>query len=192
MKNYYFGSGLFAVVMLSSLAYAAFGAEAPVEKPVGPPASMTINDCLLVLQGLQAIDEHIVIIGNAPNQQTVKQSYEYGGNFRMNFLAHNIRVLTAVQQDAQAEQQKILRNILAKMPPVQEKDKEGKPTNKEHPATEISAGTPEAVEYDKRLKELTGAPCLTDLTHFKDSDLKLDKNELPGWALANLEKIRDK
>jgi hypothetical protein len=168
-----------AVCLVSITACAA---EAPAQKPAGPPASMSINDCLLVLQGLNAIDEHMVVIGKSPNEQIVKQSYEYGpGGFRLNVLAHNIRVLTAIQQDAQTEQQKILRDILNKMPP-----KDGKP------AVEIAAGTPEAIEYDKRLKELTAGPCLADLAHFKEPDLKLDKNELPGWALANLDKIRDK
>ena len=170
----------------------AIAAEAPVHAKPGPMSTMTINECLLVLQALNAIDQHIVIIGTPPNQQTVQQSYEYGGNFRLNVLAHNVHALSALQQDAQGEQQKILRDILAKMPPVKEKDKDGKETGTEKPATEIPANTAEAVEYDKRLKELTAAPCLADLTHFKDADLNLDKNQLPVWALSNLEKIRDK
>lgn len=177
---------------IAILPIVATAAEAPVQSKPGPSSSMTINECLLVLQALTAIDQHIVIIGNAPNQQTVQQSYEYGGNFRLNVLAHNVHALTALQQDAQSEQQKTLRDILAKMPPVKEKDKDGKETGAEKPATEIPANTPEAIEYDKRLKELVTAPCLADLIHFKDADLNLDKNQLPIWALSNLEKIRDK
>lgn len=171
----------FTTILLTAAIGAAHAAEAPItEKKI--PSSMTINDCLLILQGMQAIDEHIVVVGKEPNQQLVKQSYEYGpGGFRLNFLARNIRMLTDLQQTAQAEQQKILRDILNKMP-----QKDGKAP------TEIQPGTDEATEYDKRLRELTGAPCLADLAHFKESDLKLDKNELPGSALANLEKIRDK
>jgi hypothetical protein len=173
----------FFTILFTAAIGAAHAAEAPVPKPAGLPATnLTLNDCLLILQGLQAIDEHIVVVGKEPNQQLVKQSYEYGpGGFRLNVLAHNIRVLTDLQQTAQAEQQKILRDILQKMPA-----KDGKP------ATEIPAGTEEAIEYDRKLKELTSAPCLADLTHFKEQDLKLDKNELPAAALANLEKIRDK
>jgi hypothetical protein len=162
----------------------AAAAEAPVKKDfVMPPSSggITIKECLEILQGLNAIDQHIVIIGKAPNQQTVQQSYEYGGNFRINVLAHNIHALSALQQDAQAEQQRILRGILAKMP-----EKDGKP------ATEIPTGTPEAADYDKQLRELTSAPCLADLVHFKEPDLNLDQNGLPAWALSNIEKIRDK
>jgi hypothetical protein len=173
---------LFFTILFTAVIGAASAAEAPVQKPAAPQSSLTLNDCLLILQGLQAIDEHIVIIGKEPNQQLVKQSYEYGpGGFRLNFLAHNIRVLTDLQQTAQAEQQKILRDILAKMPPKDDK-----------PATEIPPGTPDALEYDRRLRELTGAPCIAELTHFREHDLKLEKNELPGSALANLDKIRDK
>jgi hypothetical protein len=173
MKRMFFGAVIIAITAFSIAA--AFSAEPP-------KLTLTINECLLALQGFNAIDEHLIVIGEKPHEQTVKQSYEYGpGGFRINVLAHNIHALTQVQQDAQAEQQKIFRDILAKMPPVNGK-----------PAAEIPAGTPEAMEYDAKLRDLTSAPCTADLVHFRDADLHLDKNELPAWALSNLEKLHDK
>lgn len=190
MKKLYLALTAAAVLLTPAIAKPA---EAPVKKPEGIQSSVTINECLMILQALNNIDEHIVIVGKEPNQQLVKQSYEYGpGGFRLNFLAHNIRILTTIQQDAQAEQQKILRDILAKMPPVALKDKDGKETGDTKPAFEIQPNTPEAIEYDKKLKELTAAPCLADLTHFREGDLKLEKNELPASSLSSLDKIRDK
>lgn len=174
---------LFLAAAITVLPMLATAAEAPVKKDyvMPPTSSLSVKDCLEILQALTAIDQHVVIIGKEPNQQTVQQSYEYGGNFRLNILAHNIHALTTLQQDAQAEQQRIFRDVIAKVP-----EKDGKP------AIEIPAGSSEAVEYDKRLRELTASPCLADLAHFKEPDLNLDKNGLPAWALANLEKIRDK
>ena len=186
---------LIAILATGFLISPVFAAEAPV-KPAGPPSTgLTLNDCLLILQATRDIDEHLIVLGTAPNQQLVKQSYQYTASpgFRMNFLAHNIRILTTIQQDAQAEQQKIHRDILAKIPQdklADEVGKDGKPTGKK--VQEIPAGSPEAAEYDEKLKTLTAAPCVADLAHFKETDLNLGVNDLPASALVNIEKIRDK
>lgn len=166
----------FTVLFIAGISPAiATAQQAPVKSsPPTAASSLTINDCLLILSGLNAIDQHDVVVGNKPNEQVYKQSYEYGsGSFRI-ALARNIGVLTVIQQAAQAAQQRIFGEVAKG-------------------ATKIEPGTPEAIEYDKRLKELTGAPCSADIVRIKDSELmKVERNELPAWALSNLEKIRDK
>lgn len=164
--------GLATAIASIVLPCAAYAADEP---------RITINDCLLILQGLTAIDQHQVIIGKSPNEQVVTQSYQYDSGAFRGAIAHNISVLTPIQTAAQTAQRAIETEIRQKIPP-----KDG------HLAA-IEPGSIEAFEYDRRLRELIDAPCKADLVRLRDSDLfKFPGNELPASAVANLEKIRDK
>lgn len=175
----------FLTILFMAACAPAIAAEAPVKTEAALPSTgMTLNDCLLILQGLNAIDEHIVLFGKPGEQQTIKLAYEYGsGTFRA-ALGSNIRILTTLQQGAQADQQKILLEVF--------KGKGGTPPDKDASSEEKAEFAKQSIAYDKQLKELTAAPCAVQLTRIKVSDLKLEKNELPASALANLDKILDK
>lgn len=166
-----------AVTAFAFLIVPAFAQVAPVKQDVSSamnPDKLTINDCLIVLNGLNALDGHSVIINaGKPNETVITQSYEFGNGSLRGDIAENIALLTAIQKTSQEAQQKIFNDVA-----------KGE--------TEIKPGTPKAIEYDRQLKELIGRPCLAPIKKIKFGDLKLDKNEIPSSVLATLDKIREK
>jgi hypothetical protein len=165
---------LAAAVCLSSVS-ASTGAQAPVKQEPGLPSSgLTINDCLLILQGLNSLDgRQVVVNAGKSNEQVVLQAYEFGNAKLRLDIAHDLAILSAVQKDSQAVQQKIFLEV-----------GKGSP--------DIKPGTPELLDYNNQLKDLMARPCLADVSRIKAGDLKLDKNDIPGSVLAAIDKILDR
>lgn len=164
----------FFTILFIAGAGPAIAQQAPVKTTGLLDTGLTINDCLLILQGMNAIDQREVVVqAGKPNEQVVRQSYEYGNGALRLAISRNISVLTGVQRDAQAAQQRIFVEVVKGAP-------------------DIKPGTPEAIEYDRQLRELTSKPCQVDLVRIKDADLKLDRNEIPAAVLSNLDKIRER
>lgn len=140
------------------------------------PDNMTLGDCLGILTGLQSIDNgrSVIIKIGTPQEQVVQQPFEFGSATLRLGIARNITTLSAIQKDAQVVQQKIFAEVA-------KGDSEIKPSDSARVA-----------QYDKQLKELMARPCSVNLVKIKDSDLKLDRNEIPANALALIDRIRDK
>lgn len=164
-----------AVLMIIGLTAAAAAAQSPAKTdPPKPPAELTLNDCLTLLPGLNGLDgrTYVVNAGKA-TEQAVTLPYEFGNSRLRLDIARNIAQLVAVQRDADQVRQKIFMEV-------------GKG------APEIKPGSPESVEYDRQLRELTARPCGVTLARIKAKDLKLDKNEIPGSVIGALDKILDR
>lgn len=152
----------------------ALAALIPLQAHAQTTAPLTINDCLVILSGLNALDGHQVIVNaGKANESTLQLPYEFGNGALRGDIADNIAALTIVQRTSQDAQSKIFYDVA-----------KGE--------TEIKPGTQQGIEYDKQLRELTARPCSAQLKKIKTSDLKLDKNEIPASVLAALDKIRDK
>lgn len=167
-----------------TLTLSASAAQAPVKPELGLPATgLTINDCLLILNGLNALDERKVILRQGkPDEAVERVPFEFAkGGLRLD-ISHNIAVLSAIQREAQPAQQKIFYEVLRSVP-------EKSPGV---PATEIAPGTPAGAEYDRQMKELAARPCSAQLTRINAGDLNLDKNQIPVGVLALLDKVLDR
>lgn len=132
---------------------------------------LTVNDCLVVLSGLTQMDQV---------ERTKPFDFPRGG-VRLD-IAHNMAVLTAVQNDAQPAQQKIFNQVLKTVPA----GADGKT------AVVIQPGTDAALEYDRLLRELTAKPCRATITRLKVDDLNLDKNQLSLGVLSAIDRILDR
>lgn len=153
---------------------------APVPKSV-PESGLTINDCLLILQGLERMDEKRTIVLNRgkPNESSVQEAYEFPKVGVLLDIAHNIALLNGVKRDAQPVQQKIFFQILKTVP-------EPKPGT---PATAIPAGTSQEEEYNLKMFEMTSKPCRVQLTRINAPDLPAS---LPVSVLALIDQILDR
>lgn len=166
-----------SIALTMMFASLAFAQAAPVKQEPSAainPSGLTLNDCLTVLTGLNALDGYQVVVNaGKPNEQVIVRSYEFSNGDLRGDIADNIATLTAIQKTAQEAQAQIFRDVA-----------KGE--------TEIKPGTPQVTEYDRQLKELTTRSCSAQLKKIKTSDLKLNKNEIPGSVLAALDKIREK
>lgn len=167
------------ILSVTALAVGAAAAQAPVRQDPAEalnPGKMTVLDCLQILGGLNEIDSkrQVVINAGKPNEQVVELVYEFGNGRLRQDLARNIALLSIVQRDSEAARQKVFAEVAKGAP-------------------EIKPGTPEATEYDRQMRELTGRPCPIDgLIRIKASELKLDRNEIRAAPLAAIDKILDK
>lgn len=170
-----------ALVLLAGMLSPAFAQQAkgaPTENPLRPqvksePEGLSITDCLTILNGLNAMDMHQVIINaGKANEAVANMPYEFNNGALRGDIADNIAVLSNIQRVQQEAQQKIFYDVAKG-------------------DLEIKPGTEKAVEYDRQLRELTGRPCMAQLKKIKTSDLKLDKNEIPSSILAAISKIRE-
>jgi len=173
-----------AVAMIAAPAVCAQGPEQPKATPHNldkaspaasgtPEAGLSINDCLIILQGLNGLDLHQVVLNQGkPNEQIANLPYEFGSARLRLDIGRNIAELGAVQRAAQATQEKITAEI-------------GK-------GEEIKPGSKEATERDNQIRELLNQPCRAHLEHIKAEQLRLEKNEIPSSILAALDKILDR
>lgn len=161
---------IFFAIPFAVLATTALGADKPAAPP---PSTLTVNDCLVILQGLNGLDLHQVVVNQGkPNEQVAMIPFEFGSARLRLTIGHNLAELGAVQRDAQAAQQKIQAEI-------------GK-------GGEIKPGTPANLELDRQVRDLLTQPCRASIDHIQGADLKLDKNEIPGSVLGALDKILDR
>lgn len=141
--------------------------------PAWSADALKLSECLAIMQGLNALDGHPVVIASGkPNEQVINQPYEFGNAALRLDIAKNLSALGAVQRDAQSAQQKITAEI----------SKGG----------EIKPGSTENLALDRQLRELLDHPCDVELKRIKAADLKLDRNEIPGSVLAAIDPILDR
>lgn len=169
---------IFTVLFTLAPAFAgAHAQQAPVQQdPVAamtaPKDKMTIQECLSVLAGLQALDgRRVIVSAGKPTEGAETISYKFSGKLR-DTISHNIYQLSQVQQEGQAANRRILNEV-----------------GKGNP---VAPGSKEAIELDSRLSDYMARPCKADLEHIRDADLRLDENDIPGSVLALIYKIRDK
>lgn len=134
-------------------------------------SGMTVGDCLIVLSGLNRMDE----LERAKPFEFAK------GSLRLD-LSRNIAALTAVQNQVQPVQQKIFNQVLKTVPP----QSDGKP------AVGFNQGTDAALEYDRLLREVTDQPCTANVVRISAADLNLEKNQLPIGVLSAIDRILDR
>jgi hypothetical protein len=153
----------------------AIAAEAPIKQDPPQPgaeAGLTIAECLGIMGGLNALDGRRVIVGAGKATESAETvSYKFPGKVR-DAISHDLFVLTQVQQEAQAANRRTMNEV-------------GK-------GDLIKPGSKENLEFDSRMAEYTSRPCKVELDHLRDTDLKLDENDIPGSVLALIYKIRDK
>lgn len=171
---------ILAAVLLST---SAFAAEAPV-KPELPKSDMTIDECLVVLSGLESLDGYQTVVNEGkPNVQVVNRSYVFGNGVLRADIAHDITALRDVRKAAQESQQGIFKEVAKGAPDIPQTVAGA--DGKEHP-------NPLYAEYIRQLNQATGKPCSAIPTHISIKDLKLETNEIPGSVLSALDKMLDK
>ena len=163
------GAGLFLIA-------SSFASEVPVKKEmtVGE-AGMTIQDCLGILVGLNALDvgARKIVAEGKPTESGETIRFKLPPKVR-DAMSHNLFVLSQVQQEAQAANRRVQLEIME--------------TNSEP----IKPGTKENMTFDARMTEYTARPCTVALDHIRDADLDLDHNDISASVLSLLTKIRDK
>lgn len=146
--------------------------SAPVLADDAP--KLTMNDCVTILQGLQQLDGHQVILNEGkPNESTVQQPYRFGSATLRLDIGQNIARLTPLTALIEKTRQQIFSEVAKG-------------------SADIKPGTPEMAEYSKQLVALGESACPVALIPLKGADLKLDVNEIPGTVLAALGKILEK
>lgn len=162
----------FAAAPAFALAQQAPVQQDPVTAITAPKDKMTVQECLGVLAGLQALDgRRVIVSAGKPSEAAETIAYKFSGKLR-DTISHNIFLLSQVQQEGQAANRRIQNEI-------------GK-------GNAIAPGSKEAIELDGRLSDYMARPCKADLEHIRDADLRLDENDIPGSVLALIYKIRDK
>jgi hypothetical protein len=166
---------LLAATLALAIIAPAFSAEAPPAQTPEPPRTATVipkpqftlNECMTIQRGLKALD------GN----------YKFGNGALRGTLGQNQARLQEVATEIDQARQKIFAEIAKGAPEI-------KPTIQDENKKEQP--NPDFVEYNKQLMALGESPCHATLIHFKRDDLKLDVNEIPGSALADVDRIMDK
>jgi hypothetical protein len=164
----------------------AIANEAPV-KPEPPKPTMTIDECMTVLAGLEALDGYTTIIKEGkPDAQVVVRSYVFGNGALRDDIAQNLTALRDVRRSTQETQNAIVKEIGkgANDIPAQIMGPDGKQL----------ISNPDYVEYVRQVNQLTAKPCNAIPVPIRLKDLKLDINEIPNSTISNLGKIlvRDK
>lgn len=134
------------------------------------PAKMTIADCQAVLVGLNGLDGRAEMTKDGA---AVTVPYQFGNGALRLAIQQNIAALNGVQQAFVKVQQDLFREIAGS-------------------ATEIKPNTLEFAKYQKAVMDAQASPCDVTLVRIKASDLKLDKNEIPGSVLGALDRILDR
>lgn len=173
---------IFTAITASLLASASFAkaADSP-SAPTAPrlsvlpeptPPGLTINDCLILLQGLNGLDLHQVVLNaGKPNESIAQLPYDFQNATMRLKIGRNIAELGAVQREAQAVQEKITAEVSK--------------------GEELKPGSKEMAIRDGQIRDLLNQPCRAHLERFNASDLRLDRNEIPSSILAALDKILD-
>lgn len=161
-------------IVLAALAiiFGTLAAGAEEKKP------LTVAEALSLLQALRNLDGRIVVVKNGANESTVTLPWEFGsGTLRLR-IARNVSALAGVERSLEEARQKIVAEILQKMP------------SKDATAS-IAPGSPEFAAFSRQVSEALAAPAPVDLARIKASELRLDKNEIPVTALSALAPILD-
>lgn len=137
---------------------------------------MTIGDVLALGPHLRSLDGRLVVVKQKDGVDgLVLTPWDFAsGTLRLR-IGRNLTAVMAVEREVEDTRQAILKEIQSGMPAGQE----------------IVSGTPEWDRFQKQMTELTQQPSTVKLDRLKASELKLDKNEIPGTALSGLAPILD-
>ena len=172
--------GITAVIITAALIF-DLPSPAPARAQAQPP--LTVAQALSLLAGLRNLDGHMIVAKQNGVEGTLMVPWDFGsGTLRLK-IASNIALLAADERAAEESRKAVVAEILKDMPA----DKDGRP------ATSILSGTPEAEAYLRQYGEIlkSRAPSSDRLLRIKQSELKLDRNEIPVTALSALAPILD-
>lgn len=159
--------------------------EAPVKKESITEPKFTRAECLTILSGLNALDGYQTVVNaGKPNEHAITKAYEFGNAKLRTTIRDNIVALSSVQEVNNKVQQDTVKELAGE-------DGIITPTIIGSNGKD-SVINPKYTEYVKKVNESQQLPCPAILAHISISDLKLDKNEIPGSVLSALDKILDK
>jgi hypothetical protein len=131
---------------------------------------LTILDCQTLQAGLTSLDGHQELTRGG---ESVSLAYQFGSAALRLTIQQNLAALAVPLGAFDKARQAIFKEIAGDAP-------------------EIKPNTPEATKYTAQVQAAQQRPCDVDLQRIKATDLKLDKNEIPGSVLAALDKILDR
>jgi hypothetical protein len=154
--------------------FAALGEDRP---------KLTVAQALSLLTALRNLDGHAVVIKQNGQDAIVVQPWDFGSGLLRLKISNDISILALSEKAAEDIRVAIIKEIVKGMPP----DKDGRP-----PAL-IPSGTAEYDAFQAQYNEMLSGPAqgTQDLARIKASELKLDRNEIPGTALSALAPIMD-
>lgn len=168
---------LFYTMLFTTAITTAIAAEAPVQKgdvKIGE-AGMTIQDCLGILGGLNALDagyRHILQEGK-PTESAETVHFKLSTTVH-DIMSHDMFVLGQIQQEGQAANRRAQIEITGDDPEL------------------FKPNTKKALIFDQRMSDYTARPCTVQLDHIREVDLDLKNNDIPSSIRSLLTKILDK
>jgi hypothetical protein len=134
-----------------------------------------------LLQAMRALDGRVAIVKQNGVDVAVAQPWEFASGALRLRIAKNTTALAEVEKALEDTRQAIVRELLKNVPP----DADGKP------AAAIPQGSPQWEDLQRQFGEALNAPSRVLLMRIKASELKLDRNEIPGTALSAMAPILD-
>ncbi len=174
---------LLAAASLMAQASIALAQQAPVKKdpPVaGAADGLTIQECLGILAGLNALDagNRRIVSEGKPTESAETIRFKLPPKVR-DAIGHDQFVLGQVQLEAQAANRRAQLEIM---------DARADKAD----VSPIKPGTRENLLFDQRMSDYTAKPCRAELDHIRDADLKSEENDVPGAVKSLLWKILDR
>jgi hypothetical protein len=166
-------------IALIAFASPCLAQTAPSQPPqdLSKGSGLNVGECLTILAGLQALDGYTVL-----DATKTARTLPYELGLTRKAIMADLSAVTAVQDDQRRLQAALFREKLHKYA-----SRAAKPD-----AVEIPPGTVEFDEYNREVDDSLHLPCKAVLTHIGIGELNLAKNEIPGTALAAMDKILDK
>lgn len=143
---------------------------------------ITLAQAQLLSVALGNLDGHLVVIKQNGQDAAIMTPWEFGsGSFRLR-IANNLTIVNAALRTAEETRQAVIKELLKKA-----SDRTGSAV------TEIKPDMPESADYQKQYADLMAQPAsgTQDLGRIKSSELRLDKNEIPGTVISALAPILD-
>lgn len=158
-----------ATAVLIAAAFIAPGLAEAADK-------ITVGQTFSLATALRNLDGHMVVIKQGGAENAIMIPWDFGsGSLRLR-IANNLNILDAVAKMVEDTRQNIVKEI-----------------TKKSGTTEIKPSTPEMDDYQKQYGDVATQPAAgtQDLARIKASELRLDRNEIPGTVLSALKPILD-
>lgn len=148
----------------------------------GETGKITVQEAQQLSTALRNLDGHMVVVKQNGTDNVIMQPWEFGsGSLRLR-IANDIAIVDHSMKLIEEARVGLVKEGLKKVKARTGED-----------ATDMKPGTPEYDEFQKQYADLIAqpAPGTQDLARIKASELKLDKNEIPGTVLTSLGPILD-
>ncbi len=144
--------------------------------PAGAGDKLKVQDVFALQTALRNLDGHMVVVKQNGVEGTVMIPWDFGSGALRLRIANNITILDAAAKGVEDARQAIIKEI-----------------TKKAGTAEIKPGTPEFDDYQKQYGDIAIQPAsgTQDLARIKASELKLDRNEIPGTVISALKPIMD-